>query len=384
MNYSLQDFILLHLYLINDIGSSTIDILVKKKPWDLDLQDFYQMEARDFVRIFGLSLSKAHTLVKGLSDKSLLEKECELLHKYSISWLTVYNDQYPRLLAEIYLAPTILFWQGASILNDIKALAVIGSRSINYYGISAIENFVPKFVQEGYTIVSGGAVGADSIAHQITLDSHGTTIVVLGSGLLEPYPANNKRLFASIVSQGGTLLSIFPARTKPMSGNFPARNRIIAGLCSGCFVVQAALRSGTHITARYALEQGRELFALPGPFDDPMCAGCDKLIQDGAKLVTSAEDVLSELQGSFRYRRVQEDSVGQTVKQDEASPIQQTLSFKAEGLAATILCACSQPSSTDELSIKTGIALAQLYEQLFELELAGLITQHINGLWQRR
>ena len=169
-------------------------------------------------------------VVDGLADQSILEREKDLIEMHKVNWMTVYNDHYPAMLKHIHLPPAVLYWQGAMPADGNQSLAVIGSRKINYYGISVVESFVPTLVSAGWTIVSGGAVGADTAAHRVTVDSGGNTIVVMGSGLLNPYPASNKRLFADILDNRGTLLSAFPLTTAAATGTFPARNRIIAGL----------------------------------------------------------------------------------------------------------------------------------------------------------
>ena len=375
--------IILHLSLIDNVGPATIDDLVKRKPWDLDLQDLYQMSVSDLIRLFSLPLIKAEAIVQGLQDRSLVDRELELINVHAINWMTLYNSEYPQLLKNIHCPPSIIYWQGAMPTNGMQSLAVIGSRKINYYGISVIESFIPELVAQGWTIVSGGAIGADAAAHRVTVDAGGHTIAILGSGLLNPYPGSHKRLFAEILDTGGTLLSSFPVSLAAFPGNFPARNRIIAGLSRGCLVVSAASKSGTRITAQYALEQGRELFAVPGPIDDELTAGCHALIQEGAKLVTSVADILIE----FGLEQVQQGLPENNEKQMDLLKAQAHEkshgAFKADGPEATILRSCTKPCSIDDLAEKTGLLMSDLYVHLFELELSGAIRQQVNGMWQR-
>lgn len=371
--------IILHLSLIDGVGQGTIDSLITHKPWDLELHDLYHMTISEITRLFSITLAKAEAIAKGLADRELLDHELELIHRYKINWMTFYHDNYPILLKNIHLAPTIVYWQGALPADGSKSIAIIGSRNINYYGISVIESFVPTLVTQGWTVVSGGAVGADAAAHRVTVDSGGHTIAILGSGLLNVYPVSNKRLFADIVDAGGTLMSTFRLTTAPAAGNFPARNRIIAGMSRGCLVVQAGRQSGTRITAHYALEQGRELFAVPGPIDEQLCAGCHELIQQGAKLVTSVADILVELGHSAHEFQ----AIPKKISKPEACEAQAAIPFKAVGNGAVILRCCTQSCSLDELAQQTGLAMPDLYAQLFELELSGLIKQHANGMWQR-
>jgi DNA processing protein len=375
--------IILHASLIEGVGPATIHDIVTHKPWDIDLQDLYQMSVSELMRLFPLTLTKAELIAHGLADKGLVQRELELVQMHGINWMTIYNNDYPKLLKNIYAPPTIIYWQGAAPNSGDKNIAVIGSRKINYYGISAIETFVPQLVGLGWTIVSGGAVGADAAAHRVAVGAKGHTIAILGSGLLNPYPKSNARLFADIIDSGGTLLSPFPVTMAAMAGNFPARNRIIAGLSRGCLVVQASRQSGTRITAQYALEQGRELFAIPGSIEDELCAGCHALIQEGAKLVTSVSDILVE----FEYepsRKLQsenkEEQLSITLSGQKHKPEH---SFKADGPEATILRCCSKPCTLDELAESTGLLMSDLYARLFELELSGAIVQLANGMWQR-
>lgn len=374
--------IILHLSLIEGIGPGVIESLVTGKPWDLDLQDLYRMSALEMVRFFSLPLAKAQLVVKGLSSMKSLERELELVQMHNIKWMTVYSNHYPQLLKNIHLPPVVLYWQGAMPADGGQNIAVIGSRKINYYGISVIERFVPQLVAQGWTIVSGGAIGADTAAHRVAVDSGGNTIVIMGSGLLNPYPASNRRLFVDVLDSGGTLLSPFPVTFSALAGNFPARNRIIAGLSRGCLVVQAAKQSGTRITAHYALEQGRELFAVPGPIEDELSAGCHSLIQEGGKLVTSVADILVEF-GHQVELAVQGEKTKKILKSVSKHKAEQLPIFKAEGPEATILRCCSKPCSLDELADQTGLLMNDLYAQLFHLELAGAIKQQLNGMWLR-
>ena len=232
--------IILHLSLIDGVGPGTIETVIKNKPWDLDLHDLYDMRIHDIARLFALPYGKAELIVQGLADHTSIDQELELITHHHINWMTLYHDQYPHLLRNIYLPPAILYWQGTMPTDDQVCLAVIGSRKMNYYGTAAIESFVPALVQAGIVIVSGGAIGADSAAHSTALAHAGKTVAVLGSGLLQMYPSSNKRLFANIVESGGAVVSIFPLMMQGSAGNFPARNRIncrpeqrLPG-CSGC------------------------------------------------------------------------------------------------------------------------------------------------------
>lgn len=373
-----NDEIILHLSLIDGIGPSTVLQLVKSKPWDMDLIDLYEMDQTEMMKLFHITSNKAQAIVSGLSDASQIDRELELIERYQVQWVTMFNAQYPDMLKQIHLPPPILYWRGTLRADCTQNLAIVGSRNVNYYGISVIESFVPSLVEAGWSVVSGGAIGADAAAHKVTINSGGYTIVVLGSGLLNPYPASNKRLFADVLDKQGAMLSIFPLTMVAAAGNFPARNRIIAGLSAGCLVVQAAQKSGALITAQYALDSGRELFAVPGAIDDVLSAGCHDLIKQGAKLVGSVGDILEEFGQQIRFVQPEKQLSLHDVAQNQES------SFKAEGPQATVMRCCSKPCCADELAEQTGIAMHELYALLFELELSGSIYQQVNGMWCRR
>lgn len=366
-----QEHVIFHLSLIDGIGSGTINHIVDTlQATQIDLSALYQMTVAEMVNNCRISLQRAENMATGLSDDKLLAHELSLIERHDINWMTLLHDDYPTYLKAIHVPPALVYWQGAPLVRDEAAIAVIGSRRVNYYGMSLIEQFVPPLVRAGWTIVSGGAIGADSKAHAVTLDVGGRTIAVLGSGLRNPYPASNKRLFERIIAHGGTVLSSFPLTMQVRPGNFPARNRIIAGLCRGCLVVQAAARSGTHITAQFALDQGRELFAIPGPINDPLSAGCHSLIQQGAKLVHTVDDIFDELPMHGMRSIAQSASSQHAVMSDETP-------------AGVILRACVQPCTIDELAEATGLSAQELYTQIFLLEVAGSLRRQGNGTWER-
>ena len=224
--------------------------------------------------------------------------ELEKLQKEDIQVITILNENYPKLLQEIFNPPALLYLKGdLTNLNNKFNLAVVGTRKISHYGQRITPEIVKPLVQNGFTIISGLALGVDALAHQSALDAQGKTIAVLGSGLDKKsiYPSSNRYLAQNILDKQGTIISEFPLGTLPLKHNFPTRNRIIAGLSLGTLVIEAAESSGALITAYYSLEQNREVFAVPGPLYNHQSLGTNKLIQKGAKLVTSHHDILEEL-----------------------------------------------------------------------------------------
>jgi DNA processing protein len=226
----------------------------------------------------------------------------------TLSWLEVEGNQlitsnstdYPERLRLLSDAPTLLFAVGEASLLYSPQIAMVGSRNPSRSGSDTASEFARYFATVGITITSGLALGIDTASHEGALKGGGGTIAVLGTGPDRVYPASNRDLAHQIIAQGGLIVSEFPPGTQPIAGNFPKRNRIISGLSLGTLVVEAALKSGSLITARLATEQGREVFAIPGSIHNPLARGCHRLIKDGAKLVETAADLLEELAPQLR------------------------------------------------------------------------------------
>lgn len=226
-------------------------------------------------------------------DSGILDKELADIEKEKVKVIDIYDDQYPSLLKEISHPPLVIYIKGnPSILNK-TLFSIVGSRMPTSYGIAMAEEFSYQLASLGFVIASGMARGVDSIAHKAALKV-GQTIAVLGSGLKHIYPPENKGL-AQDIERAGAVISEFSLNEPPSSSNFPRRNRIISGLALGVLVIEAALRSGALITARFGNEQNREIFALPGKIDSPLSKGTNFLIKEGAKLVDSIEDIIEEL-----------------------------------------------------------------------------------------
>lgn len=359
---------LLHLSLIDGVGPATVDALLHTKYEHDSLTFLYSANRDDLVETCGLSRKTAHAIVAGLHDNSTLDRELALLEKYNCLWISMLDYRYPQMLRHIASAPIGLYVRGDLDALKSPAVAVVGSRDASPYGLRVVGALIPPLVQQGYCIISGGAQGIDTYAHKAALDAKGRTVVVCGSGLLRPYPRMNERLFDSIRQNGGAIVSPFALQTEPHPGNFPARNRIISGMAQGCLVVQAAAKSGSLITAQYALNQGRHVFSVPGPIDDPRSAGCNDLIKQGAQLIASADDLVTALGG---YVSPQESNESKHVPTVTMAPLKQL-----------IIDVCHRSSSFDELLEVTGLSLVQLQRELFDMQLEGLVTQTGAGLWE--
>jgi DNA processing protein len=224
-----------------------------------------------------------------------LEAELERVRKARLGLLSWESADYPRLLREIPAAPPLIYVRGRLRDQDQWAVAVVGTRRLTAYGRQVTQDLVGGLSRSGITIVSGLAKGIDAIAHRTALDSGGRTIAVLGCGLDQIYPPEHRALAAEIVADRGALVSDYGLGMTPEARNFPARNRLISGLSLGTVVVEAGERSGALITASFATEHSREVFAVPGNINSPASRGANRLIQQGAKLVGSVDDILEEL-----------------------------------------------------------------------------------------
>jgi DNA processing protein len=285
--------------------------------------------------------------------------------------VTFADAGYPPFLLEIPDPPPLLYCRGRTELLGRPALAVVGSRNATAQGVSNAEQFARSFSRAGLTIVSGLAQGIDAAAHRGGLDGEGSTIAVLGTGVDSIYPAANAALGADIAARG-LLVSEFPLGAKALAHHFPRRNRLISGLAQGCLVIEAALASGSLITARSAAEQGREVFAVPGSIHSPLSKGCHALIKTGAKLVESAEDVLSELAS---FRRTGFASTTRTAAAPGQAP--------TPSGDPLLDCMGFDPVDVDSLCARAGLPAERVSGELLRLELAGRIAVLPGGLYQR-
>jgi len=396
-----KNIVLLHISLIDGIGPISVKKIIENMPQEFDLMGLYSFTISDFMHIFDLPERVAKKLAYGLKDTSSLEKEVNLISKNNINFVTLLSGGYPELLKNIYAPPPVLYMKGDNthqLLGYHKKIAFVGSRKAHRYGEQVIEAIIPDMVHNNWMIVSGGAIGADSMAHRETVKARGKTIAIIGSGLLNPYPHSNKRLFDEIIYTGGLLISPFRLETVARPGNFPARNRIIAGLSLGCVVIQAAKKSGASITAQFALEQGREVFAVPGPIGDELSLGCHAMIQQGAKLISCANDILVEF-GDKNIDK-QEDSqvkinfaktdknIEKIVKisqisQNSIEKTQKIQKYKEGTTESVVFQCCQTPCSIDEIAVAANKQIAELHEVLFDMQLTGAIKQNHAGMFER-
>ncbi len=317
-------------------------------------------------KIEGLSINLAKA-IHAFDDFEGVDQELEALDRVGVSLLTLKDPDYPMRLAAIYDPPPLLYFKGAfSKMNDelgegeAAAISVVGTRKTTAYGRRVTERLCQGLSERGITIVSGFARGIDGIAHRAALRAGGQTIAVLGCGLDCIYPPEHKKLYHALCEKG-VIISEFSLGTPPVAHNFPKRNRIISGLSLGCLVVEAGLKSGSLITARLAMEQGREVFAVPGAIDSEMSAGPHQLIASGAKLVQNVDDILLEILPQHRLSPVVRDVLPLPLLEPAEVLVFETLSF--------------EPKHIDVLIQESQKPASLISGALLTLELKGLARQ---------
>lgn len=293
-----------------------------------------------------------------------IQKALEFLDRRQIGIVALGDPEYPVLLAETPSPPAFLYFLGSLELLSLPQIAIVGSRSSSRLGQRQTYEISGELARGGFGITSGLALGIDAAAHRGALDSEGETIAVMGTGLDQVYPARNRKLAEQIELSGGALVSEFPPGIPPRRENFPRRNRIVSGLSCAVLVVEAQARSGSLITARLATEQGRTVCALPGGINDPLKAGCHRLIREGAVLVRDAADIAeaaSDLLGA-QYARIRKASVTATATNHHL--------IDAMGV---------DPCSFEQLIELSGLSVAELSRELGELEVMGEIYRSAEG-----
>jgi DNA processing protein len=316
---------------------------------------------KELLRIEGLGEKVAREILNGPMEKRV-EEELSLLGKVGGKIVTLKDDGYPRRLKDIYDPPALLYVRGELRREDTLAIAIVGSRKTSPYGRWITERIGEDLARHGVTVVSGMARGIDSVAHIGALQGGGRTIAVLGCGVDVIYPLENRNLFYQIIEHGA-VLSEFPMGSPPEGGHFPRRNRIISGLSIGVVIVQAGSESGSLITANYALEQGREVFAIPGNVGAQGSRGTNQLIKEGAKLVESSEDILEEILPQWR-REEEIPAIPESPMADLTE--EEKILYKLLG---------ETPLHIDAIIRESQLDPGKVSSLLLHLELKGLISQ---------
>jgi DNA processing protein len=332
----------------------------------------------DLKEVMGIG-QKIAVAIKSFSQWKQVEKEMESLRGQQVSIVTYHDTLYPKNLLNIYDYPPLLYVKG-ELLSDEIIIAVVGSRTASTYGKFSTERLCRELATKGITVASGLARGIDAAAHQGSLAGKGRTIAVLGCGIDIVYPPENRELFKCIPAQGA-IITEYPFGTPPNGANFPARNRIISGLSLGVVVVEATDKSGSLITARMALEQGREVFAIPGSIDAVGSKGTNRLIKQGAKLVENADDIIEEILPQIRRRSAtappaKTDKAAviadEHVVENPVAPHQEALTHEEAQLLKHL---SADPVTIDQLIALIGGKAGEILNTLLLLELKGFISQ---------
>ncbi len=346
----------LSLTLIRGLGNESLRTL---------LREFGSPEAVLSASASSLSLYVKPELARAIlsgADEAQLTATFQWLADTNNAIVTLADSDYPQALLNIADPPVLLYIKGDRRLLNHATISIVGSRHATHQGINNAESFAESLSNSGFSIISGLAHGIDAAAHRGGLKGKGRSIAVVGTGLDKVYPAANHDLAHDMAKQG-LIISEFPIGTPPLAANFPRRNRLISGMGMGCLVVEASLKSGSLITARLAMEQGRDVFAIPGSIHSPQSKGCHALIKQGAKLVEAAQDVLEEL-GSV--------IVSSSIVPDDTCIDSELFQFMGD-----------EAVDLDTLQSRSGLTVSELSAMLLSLELDGLVCTLPGGLFQR-
>ncbi len=319
---------------------------------------------------------ETENLIQNFREWEKAEKAVSEAHKRGFDILTLSDAEYPAKLKEIHSAPPVLYVFGKIERKDELSVAIVGSRYCNRYGTDVAKSLSRDLAGTGVCIVSGMARGIDSAAHKAALDAGGRTIAVLGSGLDVIYPPENHELYESI-AKNGAVISAFPLGTEPDKNNFPERNSVISGLSLGTVVVQAAKKSGALITAHLALEQNREVFAVPGRIGENISTGTNRLIKKGAKLVENADDIVDEIPALRGLKNGEE-------QKNALKAYEEKLALLPENRKKLLSLIRHEPLHIDQIAQKSGESVSSISTPMLELEIEGLVQQVEGGLYQAK
>ncbi len=351
---------LIGLNLIPEISPRRMGILLSRFPsprviWEVSVEELAALPG----------FAEAASRIAAERNEGAIDRELQRAKELKARIVTLLDPEYPPLLREIEDPPAVLYMKGEGEIDSRKAIAIVGTRKASGYGKAVAHKLAAELARLGIIVVSGLALGIDTAAHRGALAGGGTTIAVLGTGLAHIYPAENEGLMQRIEKEGGLILSEFPISAPPAKWTFPQRNRIISGLSRGVVVVEAPEKSGALITARLALEQGREVFAVPGQVTSVASRGTNRLIQDGARLVMDAEDILSEFPDLAALIHPPPEGEAQEL---HLSPTQQQV-YALIGL---------EPTHIDDIIAKGKISPTEAAHILLSLQLKNLI-QEVEG-----
>lgn len=350
---------LLRLASVPKIGAQKIRALVAHFK---SVENVFGASIKELAQVSGIDKKIASHILHHTDGEKFADEQLKRLNRINGRILTIWDKEYPELLKKIYDPPALLFVLGNFNNADLRSIGMVGTRHPTSYGQTVTEQLCTELARQQITIVSGLARGIDTIAHTTALHANTRTIAVIGSGIDVPYPPENKKLMDRIVEHG-VVVSEFFMGTKPDAPNFPRRNRIISGLSVGTVVIESAEDGGAMITASTALDQDREVFAIPGNITEKRSAGTNKLIREGrAKLITNVEDIFAELQLQL------------SLPLDDAAPTRVTLNLSSAEQQIFNLLA-SDPTHIDALAEQANAATSDVLVSLLSLEFKGIVRQ---------
>lgn len=349
--------VLIWLNSISGVGSITID---KLEQYFGELSYLWEVSSKELSKINGLNKKTITNMINNRNSEYYNEI-LQLANNKGVNIITIYDNEYPNKLKNIYNEPKVLYVKGSLSLLDKPSLAIVGSRKATYYGKWVAEKISKELSRLGVSIVSGMALGIDAVAHQGAINESGETVAVLGSGVDNIYPKRNKKIYYDILEKG-CILSEYPIGMKPVAGNFPQRNRIISGLSLGVIIIEAKEKSGSLITAYHAMEQGKEVFAVPGNINSIYSKGTNLLIKDGAKMVTNIEDILEEI---IELKDLINKDKEKNISYKELSEEEQKIINQIE----------NGPIHCDMIAYNTGISITQINSILTILQMKNIIKR---------
>lgn len=360
-----REFVALHL--IDSLGAQRIRMLLQGVDHP---QLIFRLKRHELESIRGIGEKTADQILT-FNEWDEVDHVMEKTELTGAEIMTYWDDDYPKLLREIYDPPILLWIKGDRSVLGMDSLSIVGTRKAGDYGRSVADKFARQLVEQGLAIVSGLAYGIDGVAHRATVEAGGKTVAVLGSGIDWIYPSDHKGLASKIVETGGAVISEFPLGEAPEMGNFPVRNRIVSGLSLGTLVVESGIDGGSMITAKSALDQNREVFVIPHALGHPNSVGCNSLIKRGmGKLVQNVEDIMNEI--SIHFTKEDEEEETEPAPERQKSWKSQELDELSAEICETLE---DSPLHIDYLAEELQMETHQLMPKLLELEMNGLVKQ---------
>ena len=351
---------------VNKLGNTRIKNILYRLP---DSSDFYNCGINDLRKIEGIDYGISKDIIEARTRRKILENECEALisnaERKKIKMISILDDEYPENLKKIFDAPVIIYCKGKTEKTDKYSISIVGTRNPTGYGKYTCERFTEKLSKLGIPVISGFARGIDSIVHKECLKNNNLTYAVFGCGVDVIYPSENRKLYCELIERGA-VISEFPIGSLPEKVNFPKRNRIISGISLGSLIIESGIKGGSLLTAEFAIDQDKEVFAVPGYINSKQSEGTNEIIKKGqAKLVTDVEDIINELEIKLRPV-LKKDAIAKEEKMvDDLNLTEKKIYYSLD----------YEPVHIDMINEKTGLSISDCLVSLLSLEFKGLVRQ---------